>query len=994
MKFLIEVNDRELQLASGVGDRIRDVLVDTNVILEAFGNAKTVRNDNSSRFGKYTKLQYSADNRLMSAHTQTFLLEKSRLTSVGEQERNYHIFYQLVKGADSTLDRSALRLSSANDFNVLVAGHCTVAGHEDEDAELFSSLCHALRTLGVSGEEITQLWSALACILHMGNMTVVASATDGEPHSVVSPSMPTEEIASRLGVEPLSYANALLYHIVKIEKRASISRKMLSTEEVLNNILGLMKWMYSGIFNWLVRKVNAAYGTASEELGLISRFIGILDIFGFETLLNNSFEQLCINFANERLQQQFNEQVFVFEQAEYEREGLNWSSISFQDNQSVIDLIAKKPSGLLIVLEEHGMLNRKPDDTALLTSYGQLHHQKHPNYAKPRFGTESFIVKHFAGDVTYSIQGFLAKNNDALQDDLMDLIKTSQNRFLLNVLGVTADASSPGYVPPDKYAAAASESAKAQGAASSGKKMASAVTVSFQFRNQLDDLVATLRATKPHYIKCLKPNATKSPHEFAPVLVMEQLRYSGILEVVRIRREGYPTRMTFREFYSIFSLLGLLNGFPRAAAIASVSSDDDQYKELARGIAELVIPSGGSTASPVYQFGHKKIFLRDGILDKFSSALNAFKQRHAVKLQSWARSRLSTYHYKISRRGIKAFQTAIRRFLCTKHYREAKKAVRSIQTFADRNYRRRKAVKEVEERRRAAALLRRERAQAKINRFAGREYRRRKAAAFVAEFRRATEAKRREEAERRRLEREAQLRLKIQLWGSSNFRRLVQMKRFAASRRAAVKIQTRVRIRSSKKALYSLKKEKFASTIATLVRFFSRRVRNKIISKRIALLTRSFVLDDVTVALNHLKQNPKDSKLLFKTLGRDYRNMLHAIIYFGAYNILTGLKPSRNTILSPDVNGRNCFHHWAQAISPRIDVAVYLLAASTTNILNARGSVAATQARLHQRMSKAGDDPARRVSIEGWLRKVSPTRICRLVDLMPYVTVYAETPWK
>ena len=224
---------------------------------------------------------------------------------------------------------------------------------------------------------------------------------------------------------------------------------MLSVDEVGNNVNALMKWLYSGLFDWLVKKINFAHSghattsvatpVSSDKEAMLEpavNFIGILDIFGFEILKTNSFEQLCINFTNERLQKQFNEHVFVHEQKEYEKEGLNWSTITFQDNQNVIDLICKKPSGLLNVLEEHGFLNRKPDDKALLTSYDQMHNSKHPCYQKPRFGNESFIIHHFAGDVTYSISGFLEKNNDTLQEDLLALLDTSTNEFISNVMGL------------------------------------------------------------------------------------------------------------------------------------------------------------------------------------------------------------------------------------------------------------------------------------------------------------------------------------------------------------------------------------------------------------------------------------------------------------------------------------------------------------------------------------------------------------------------------
>ena len=209
---------------------------------------------------------------------------------MGEQERNYHIFYQLVKGSNSTKNAD-LKLHAVENFNILMAGHCTVAGTVDNDAELFSNLCSALVTLGLSPMEMEQLWSVLSCILHMGNISPVAAASEDENHSLHSPTMPLEEIAIRLGVIPADFGNSILFHVVKIERRSSISMKKLTVDEVQNNILGLMKWLYSGVFNWLVRVLNAAYKTTEADTLLINRFIGILDIFG-----NYSYYLIFIKF--------------------------------------------------------------------------------------------------------------------------------------------------------------------------------------------------------------------------------------------------------------------------------------------------------------------------------------------------------------------------------------------------------------------------------------------------------------------------------------------------------------------------------------------------------------------------------------------------------------------------------------------------------------------------------------------------------------------------
>jgi myosin-5 len=416
----------------------------------------------------------------------------------------------------------------------------------------------------------------------------------------------------------------------------------------------------------LIRKINYAHSTVSDDDRRVVKFIGILDIFGFEILGVNSFEQLCINFTNERLQQQFNEHVFVLEQKDYAKEGLQWSSIAYRDNQNVIDLISKKPLGLLNILEEHGMMNRKPDDAALLAAYNSAHEKSVQSYAKTRFAGVSFIVKHFAGDVTYSIDGFLNKNNNCLQDDLEAVINRTENVFIQNIVGSLmaytgkdSDAANQrqngiGFIPAaakrdDEVPAT---DAAAPGASSSSKKMASADTVSFQFRNQLDQLISTLRATHPHYIKCIKANSLKRPGIFEAPLVLKQLRYSGALEVVRIRREGYPTRMLFTEFYDECWLLSCDQGWKRPGRCS-----DEEAKSYSVAIAGAHLEQGK------FQAGHTMIFLTDGSLFSFHRAILVRMNRASVRLQGWYRRIDCKCKFSVARRAIFHMQHYIRKFV-------------------------------------------------------------------------------------------------------------------------------------------------------------------------------------------------------------------------------------------------------------------------------------------------------------------------------------------
>jgi myosin heavy subunit len=993
MRFLIAVNDANLSGGGGggggsdVGGRIRDVLVDTNIVLEAFGNAKTVRNDNSSRFGKYTKLQYTADNRLSSAHTQTFLLEKSRLTAVGPEERNYHVFYQLLKGTDPSLDDAALCLGPAENFQLLTRG-VLLAGKEDNDAALFSELCQAVRTLGVSEGEMGQVWALLAAVLHMGNVTV-EGAEEGGVSEILSPSMPLGDLTALLGCGPEDLKRAILYRNVKVGNRASVSMKLLTAGDTANNLLGLMKWLYSGIFGWLVLKLNAAYvlgdsASAPAAADVVTKFIGILDIFGFETLVSNSFEQLCINFANERLQKQFNEQVFVFEQIEYEKEGLNWASVTFRDNQDVIDLIAKKPMGLLFILEEHGMMNRKPDDNALLTSYGQAHSQKHAAYSKSRFGADSFILHHFAGDVSYDIAGFLGKNNDSLQDDLQELMKSSTNTFLLNAMGLAHDPAALGFVPTNQAVVMSTIATSTTGAANAtGKKMASAMTVSFHFRHQLDDLVSTLRATKPHYIKCIKPNATKQAGEFSAQLVMDQLRYSGILEVVRIRQEGYPTRMQFRDFYDQYYLLGYYIGLPRPRDIKDCS--EAEIKRLAGEVASIVFPSpaavaeGGGAVDPRleqrYQLGHNKMFLRNGCLSAMNAALLRFKKEHCLKIQAWMRCKAASQHYKQSRHGARLFQNNFRRYIVQKRYKRICWACRVISRFSQREFLRRVAVRVVataradESARRIAA----EKLADKLRVEAAAEAERQRAAAAQLEEQQRVAAA--ELAEQQRVAEEARLLVeemrqreeamdKIQVWTATRARQKVQSRRYAVVLKAIRLMQNRGRILVAQVKRKSLLKKKFAGAIR-LVMAFAHTALQRMRVRRSLQLVRMLVLDDGAGVAAHFAKYPGDEQLVFRLPAPaplEFRHPIHLMSYLGCSAVLSTWQPARSKLSGHDRRGRNCLHHWALGPCPSVSFALDLLQRGfRSSIMAARASV-----------TPLADKAAPQLLKEGWLRKKRP----------------------
>jgi myosin-5 len=754
MHFLILANNKqnervttdksEAEKDHSLGLHLKSVLEESNLILEAFGNAKTIRNDNSSRFGKYIKLQYS-NNQLSSAFTSVFLLEKSRLVLVSPGERNYHVFYQLLRAAlaekvadsdageaadtetgevseadgaaavadtsnhgrqrssgDPTLDMESLFLTDVAAFDVLAQGGCTVLSSELEDGNNFAALCKALRAIDLTEADLTRLWELLACILHLGNAKVSEAsdesvlpprppADESVPAAPAQPThrkeprchidfttMPLVKICAILGVSQELFMERLGTRMIKADNRSSIKISVLSAVEVKNNIYSLMKFLYGGIFAWLVQKVNYAHGklaqTSNSPFSITSpttqkaalssfsstgsfgsdenidssenKFIGILDIFGFEILQRNSFEQLCINFANERLQQQFNETIFVNEQAEYEAEGVPVPPIVYLNNQAVIDLFAKKPAGVFVLLEEYSLLNRQMDANNIVSNFNKCHESKNEAYGKNKFDKSDFVIHHFAGDVAYSAVGLLNKNNDSLQEDLKMLVSMSTSDFINDITqreaatdAKHANSRTPGAAPRavgtrPSFIAAADSTVSAAGGGG-GRKIAAISTVSFKFRDQLEDLMKTLRATQPHYIKCVKPNGSKSPSIFTSPLAMQQLLYSGVLDVVRIRRQGYPIQSPFKAFHKALHLL-LYDSVTYKVNCSTCS--DEQSKELCTEIVSMFLPK------EQFAVGKNKIFLKEAAPDLLTAAL--MQRRHQIAKQIQTSWRFHIQHWK------------------------------------------------------------------------------------------------------------------------------------------------------------------------------------------------------------------------------------------------------------------------------------------------------------------------------------------------------------
>jgi myosin heavy subunit len=539
---------------AGSGTGMAEKILAANPILEAFGNAKTVRNNNSSRFGKWIEIYFNELNfQISGAQITSYLLEKPRLVRQGNTERNYHIFYQLFTDSEW---RHSLKLGGVDDYHLLNQSGCLrVPGIND--AEEFEHVIYALDQCSFTKEEQNAMFEVVGAILHLGNIEfendvggtgfALVSGTDQSMVSLI-------RAANLLQVDEKALSKNLL--VKELEIRGDTTAKALDATAASALRDSLIKGLYGLMFSWLVDKINFSIKTA-DGAEVISA--GVLDIFGFEIFEFNSFEQLCINFANEKLQQHFNRSTFKDEQQLYKDEGLDLPVIAFEDNQDLIETVEgrdKKQPGLLVMLDEELNLVGAGSDQNFLKKTAKLHVANPRIRLKGRGRKDSglkdteFFIKHYAGEVKYDVIGFLDKNKDELVSNLQKVMKTSKSNFVRDVL-----------FKPSK------EPASTGGRRSSKSKK---ISQGRQFRKQLNSLMSTLDCAAPHYIRCIKPNQTKRANTFEAITTLEQLRYSGLFEAVHIRKQGYPFRLPHPYFFQRYFFL-----LPRQQGIAQPTSKEN-----------------------------------------------------------------------------------------------------------------------------------------------------------------------------------------------------------------------------------------------------------------------------------------------------------------------------------------------------------------------------------------------------------------------------------
>lgn len=721
LRYLTTVGNSTQSLETITGS-IMDKVLQSNPILEAFGNARTLRNDNSSRFGKFIELNFNKRGSLIGGSIRTYLLEKVRLPSQQVGERSFHIFYQLFAGADER-QREVWKLRSIEHYDYVAKGGIFKLQHMD-DAKEFAELKRALTILNFSAEDQSSLLDAVVGIIHLGQVRF-ASVVDGEGEgsSVVKDVDVQSELDSFCTLCGLSMENVVSTLCVRtIVARDESYEKKLNPVQASDARDAVAKAIYGRLFDWIVVTINKCM---EVEKHLIRASIGVLDIFGFESFLNNSFEQLCINYTNETLQQQFNQYIFKMEQLEYEREKIEWSFIEFPDNKDCLELIEHRTNGLFAMIDDECRLPKASDEKLASRMYKQFGTNKRFAASSAQKRDSKFCVLHYAGPVEYSTFKFVDKNKDELPKEAVSLLSSSSVPLLGALFTSLVAEAAANRV--DK----AAHSPKRNRTSSFKAAPTNAVTsVGIQFKEQLGRLMETVYATTPHYIRCLKPNDKNEPDNFNRMRVTEQLRYGGVLEAVRVARSGFPVRLSHGDFYGRYRLL--LNEQSRTEKGRLppflVSQDRSNHQKV-RECAETLLAklwetffrssalSTGMMRRPSMkqikelskesiQLGLKKVFLRKDAHDVLES--HRAKQMHlaARRIQTYFRCRRVLIWYETMKWACRCVQRLARgmfarskaRFLRSTHaaiviqsiYRRhkslrlyviARKAIISIQRF-------------------------------------------------------------------------------------------------------------------------------------------------------------------------------------------------------------------------------------------------------------------------------------------------------------------------
>jgi len=615
------------------GQNLEDQIVAANPAMECFGNAKTTRNDNSSRFGKFIRIHFGPTGKLSSGDIETYLLEKSRVCFQLDGERNYHIFYQLLSNKMPEVTQSCLlELDHSKYWNISMG---TIINPSMDDGEELLATDESFKILEFEQGKIDQIYKISGGILHLMNTKFKKKKREegGEPDGLEDP----DKAAFLFGIQ--SHEMLKLMCAPKVKVGAEWVEKAQSLEQILYGRAALGKGIFEKLFNWVVVNINQALSTKLPR----AFFIGCLDIAGFEIFDFNTFEQLCINYTNEKLQQFFNHHMFVLEQEEYKKEGIDWVFIDFGlDLAKTIELI-EKPMGILSMLEEECMFPKGSDKT-YKEKFFQEHMGKTSSLGKPSKKSKgqrdvTFELYHYAGCVGYNTDGWLDKNKDPMNGSVISLLKKSTCELMQTIW--------ESYKSPEELA----EMEKAGGKRKKGKGQ-SFLTVSAIHRESLGRLMTNLRATDPHFVRCIVPNEHKKPGLMEPHLVIHQLRCNGVLEGIRICRKGFPNRMFYPEVLARYKILN-----------PNVLPPEGEFIEPKEACERLLNNIG--IVGDKFRFGHTKAFFVAGFLAKLEEMRDERLAAIFIGVQTKIRFKLEKKKFakKIKyREAAKMIQTNVRAF--------------------------------------------------------------------------------------------------------------------------------------------------------------------------------------------------------------------------------------------------------------------------------------------------------------------------------------------
>ncbi|CAL1545802.1 unnamed protein product [Lymnaea stagnalis] len=618
-------------------------ILEANTVLEAFGNAKTVRNDNSSRFGKFMQVCFSGT-QIKGCIVQDYLLEQSRITFQSSQERNYHVFYQLLSAAQACPQLAeTYMLGPAQSYCYLNQSGCYSLDGVNDTA-MFDNLRLAMNVLAINEDMSHGLFSVLSAVLLLGNLQFQGPDGDKEK-SEFSPQdkVIVEKVCGLLGFDVQSFQDISLFR--QIQVRGTITSIPFKLQEAIENRHAMAKALYSRTFAWLVDAINKCTNPGAHE----KYFIGILDIFGFENFETNSFEQLCINFTNEKLHRFFNHYVFALEQETYREEEIEFSHITFTDNTGCVELIEKAPKCVLKMLDEECRFPQGTDKSYLTKQHQEL--EDHEYYIKGdrRNWETEFGIQHYAGVVVYNVHGFLDKNKDTQQDQLFELMHSAKNTFVedltrfQDLLGVRLEIL--------------------QGRQTISRTARSKPTVGDTFKHQLNALVDVLDLTNPWYVRCLKPNSGKRPNDYQEKEVLLQLRYSGMLDIIRIKREGFPVHVPIETFFSKYGILLDKNVI-----------GDNSGTNVKMILNALRLPK------TEWQVGKSKVFMRNSVFEPLEERRQNLLRIKAILIQKIWRGFLCWRDYHRKRQAVLILQDSFRSFRLRLEFLRKKRAAVTLQS--------------------------------------------------------------------------------------------------------------------------------------------------------------------------------------------------------------------------------------------------------------------------------------------------------------------------